>query len=426
MATTETRPTEAAAPAGAAGFVPALEGMRACAAIAVMLTHTAFQTGQVGDSVMGRVWGRFDMAVALFFGLSGFLLWRAHARAAWGGAVAGPRPGRYYRSRIVRIMPAYLVVALVALALLPRSDPPSPSTWLANLTLTQVFVPYSLTEGLTQMWSLSVEMLFYLLLPLAALALVRLRGSAARWRVPALLTVAVMSLSWAWVGAALPLPRGVNHHNWLPSYVPWFVAGIVLAEIVCAAGFRYSTVRRFARRRICWPAALVVFAVICTPLGGPVTLDTPAAWQFAVRMGLGGVLGFLLLAPLVLAPAGTSPGRLGSGPMLALGRWSYGVFIWHLVVLTAIFPLFAIVPFHGNMLKVTALTLVFSVGVAALSYAWVEEPARRALSRYEARRSAAPAADALSPSVRRPDSPSPEQSGPEPEPPSQELAAPVG
>lgn len=387
MNTVGTSEFASAKPAGATGFVPALEGMRACAAVAVMLTHTAFQTGQVGDSVMGRVWGRFDMAVALFFGLSGFLLWRAHARSAWS-STPGPSTGRYYRSRFVRIMPAYLVVAVVALALLPRPTAPSGSTWLANLTLTQVFVPYALTDGLTQMWSLSVEMLFYLLLPLAALALVRLRGPSARWRVPLVLAVAAVSLSWVWVGAALPLPAGVNHHNWLPSYVPWFVAGIILAEIVSAPASRFGIVRRWARRRVCWPAALVVFAVVCTPLGGPVTLDTPAAWQFAVRMGLGGVLGFLLLAPLVLAPAGAPSGRLGSGPMLALGRWSYGIFIWHLVVLTAVFPLFAIVPFHGNMVKVTLLTLVFSVAVAALSYAWIEEPARRWLARREARRSA--------------------------------------
>ncbi|KXO94544.1 acyltransferase [Tsukamurella pulmonis] len=411
MSTVGTSQFASAKPAGATGFVPALEGMRACAAIAVLVTHTAFQTGQVGYSVPGRVWGRFDMAVALFFGLSGFLLWRAHARAAWSSADA-PATGKYYRSRIVRIMPAYLLVAVVALALLPRSNPPSGSTWLANLSLTQVFVPYSLTDGLTQMWSLSVEMLFYLLLPLAAVAVGRLRGPAARWRVPVLLAVAAVSLTWAWVGAAVPLPAGVNFHNWLPSYVPWFVAGIVLAEIVSAPPSRYGAVRRLARRRACWPAALVVFAVICTPLGGPVTLDTPEPWQFALRMGLGGVLGFLLLAPLVLAPAGEPARWLGSGPMLALGRWSYGIFIWHLVVLTAIFPLFAIVPFHGAFVKVTVLTLVFSVAVAALSYAWVEEPARRRLARREARRSAAAPVPAAAPV--------------QPEPPAAETVAPVG
>lgn len=383
-----------AAPAGAAGFVPALEGMRACAAVTVLLTHTAFQTGQVDGSVMGRVWGRFDMAVAVFFALSGFLLWRAHARAAWTHT---PRPdtGRYYRSRIVRILPAYLVVAVVALALLPRSDPPSGSTWLANLTLTQVFVPFSLTDGLTQMWSLSVEMAFYLLMPIAALVLLRMRGARARWRIPTVLAAAAVSLSWAWVGDMLPLPRGVNHHNWLPAYVPWFAAGIVLAEVVYAPAHRYRALRRIATRRICWSAAVAVFAVVVTPLGGPVTLDTPAPWQFATRMALGGVLALLLLAPLVLAPSDTPPGRLGSGPMLALGRWSYGIFIWHLVVLSAVFPLFGILAFNGKMMQVTALTVVFSAAVAALSYAWIEEPARRALARYEHRRFAPAPQDAV-------------------------------
>ena len=41
--------------------------------------------------------------------------------------------------------------------------------WLANLTLTQIYVPLTLTAGLTQMWSLSVEVTFYLVLPLLAL-----------------------------------------------------------------------------------------------------------------------------------------------------------------------------------------------------------------------------------------------------------------
>ncbi|MBS4104620.1 acyltransferase, partial [Tsukamurella paurometabola] len=47
------------------------------------------------------------------------------------------------------------------------------------------------------------------------------------------------------------------------------------------------------------------------------------------------------------------------------------------------------VPFNGAFGKVTLLTLVFSVAVAALSYAWVEEPARQWLACREARRSAA-------------------------------------
>jgi peptidoglycan/LPS O-acetylase OafA/YrhL len=58
---------------GTRGFLPAVEGMRACAAIGVVITHVAFQTGHTTWST-GRLLGRFDLAVAVFFALSGFLL----------------------------------------------------------------------------------------------------------------------------------------------------------------------------------------------------------------------------------------------------------------------------------------------------------------------------------------------------------------
>jgi len=66
---------------GIRSFLPAVEGMRACAAIGVVITHVAFQTGH-SSGVDGRLFGRFDLAVAVFFALSGFLLWRGHAAAA--------------------------------------------------------------------------------------------------------------------------------------------------------------------------------------------------------------------------------------------------------------------------------------------------------------------------------------------------------
>ncbi len=63
-------------------------------------------------------------------------------------------------------------------------------------------MPLTLTEGLTQMWSLSVEVAFYLVLPILALALAKLRGDSARFRVPVLLAAAIVSLTWAF----LPVP----------------------------------------------------------------------------------------------------------------------------------------------------------------------------------------------------------------------------
>ena len=73
-------------------------------------------------------------------------------------------------------MPGYLVAVVVILALLPDAKADL-TVWLANLTLTQIYVPLTLTAGLTQMWSLSVEVAFYLALPLLAL-LARRRAGA--------------------------------------------------------------------------------------------------------------------------------------------------------------------------------------------------------------------------------------------------------
>src|ERR1700704_5088590 len=109
--------THSSGTSGTRSFLPAVEGMRACAAIGVVVTHVAFQTGHTGG-VTGRLFGRFDLAVAVFFALSGFLLWRGHAAAA-RGLRPPPPTGHYLRSRIVRLMPGYLVAVVVILALLP-------------------------------------------------------------------------------------------------------------------------------------------------------------------------------------------------------------------------------------------------------------------------------------------------------------------
>ena len=78
---------------GTRRFLPAVEGMRACAAIGVVITHVAFDTGH-SSGIDGRLFGRFDLAVAVFFALSGFLLWRSHAAAALGLAKTWSRTNR--------------------------------------------------------------------------------------------------------------------------------------------------------------------------------------------------------------------------------------------------------------------------------------------------------------------------------------------
>lgn len=359
---------------GTRSFLPAVEGMRACAAIGVVITHVAFQTGH-STGISGRLWGRFDMAVAVFFALSGFLLWRGHAAAARG--LRDTPPIRHYlRSRVVRIMPAYLVSVVVILALLPDAGGTSLTVWLANLTMTQIYVPLTLTPGLTQMWSLAVEVSFYLALPFLALAARRL---PVRARVPAIAAVSLASLGWGFL--PIHTPYGVNPLNWAPAYGCWFGAGMLLAEWVHSP---VSRVHRLARRR--WPMAaltLTAFLVAASPLAGPEGLTPATVNQFIVRTAMGGLLAFTLLAPLVLDTPETAHRILASGPMVTLGRWSYGIFIWHLAALDMVFPVIGRFAFTGDMAVVLGLTMVFTIALAAVSYALVEQPCREKLRGWE-------------------------------------------
>lgn len=371
--------------------------MRAVAALGVLTTHVAFQTGAVQLPVIGPILGRLDLAVALFFGLSGFLLWRPYVDAAYGDE--RPRVRRYLVHRFVRIWPAYVVVVVLVLTLLPEAQNADVVVWLANLTLTQIFVPLSLTAGLTQMWSLSVEVVFYALLPIIGVAFVRLSGLRAHLRAPALCGLVGLTLLWGPLASALPTAPGLEPKNWVIGHLPWFGAGLLLAELSGRLSRGEPLSRPFQilvslsrRRRLMFVVFVVAYGLACTPLAGPTGLGEVTSVEFVVKIGLGAVCGYAILAPLVLSDGMF---RLLDAPVMqALGRWSYGIFCWHVAVLAVVFGLFGILPFDGSTLLVWTLTVVLSVGLAAASYAYVETPARTWLQRREVGRRATTAVDA--------------------------------
>lgn len=379
----------------ATGFVPALEGMRALAAVGVMTTHVAFQTAASTGSLINRVWGRFDLWVAVFFALSGFLLWRRHARRARlaptadgrhpvsfarASTTAAPDVAHYYRSRAVRILPAYLFMAVVAMLILRNNTDLGLGAWLANLTLLQVFVPGALVDGLTHAWSLSVEAAFYVVLPALWLGLSPLRGPRARWRVPLIAAVAALSLGWAFVPwHELGLPSGLNDHILPPAFTSWFAAGMLLAEFAAAPPrWLVAVCCRPWHRWAWWTVAAACFMTTTSRQLYTEGFVHATPWEFAGRTASGAVIAFCLLAPIVMAPEHARFPVLTSAPMLALGRWSYGIFLWHMLVLQLVFAVLGVSMFGGSMPLVWLATLVATVVVAAFSYAWVEEPARRA------------------------------------------------
>ena len=325
-------------------ILPELDGLRAVAAYGIVATHVAFQTA-TGSAVLER----FDYFVAVFFALSAFLLSRGGLR------------GGYYSRRVARLAPAYVVcVAVVLLALPPLAG----VTWgqaAANLLLVQVYVPHSLIDGLTQMWSLCIEAAFYVVLPLY----LRLDG---RGRRAALAGSVALGLAWPWAVGGISDPAVLNMQIWPPSYAPWFAVGLLLAELE-RAGVRYAGPR--------WP-----FPVLALPVAwvagviGPRGLEHPSPAEFNVRVLLGAVFAALVVAPYALGQrfVGTV---LSSPVMRTLGRWSYSVFLWHMAVLYFVFPVLGVQVFSGHFLLVYAATALASTAVAYMSYELVEVPGAR-------------------------------------------------
>ena len=177
--------------------------------------------------------------------------------------------------------------------------------------------------------------------------------------------------------------------TWPPAFFSWFAAGMLLAEWV------YSPLgwpHRLARHRVLMAIVVVAaYLVAASPLAGPAGLVPSSAAQFTVKTAMGALVAVGLVAPLVLDRADGSHRILGSAPMVTLGRWSYGIFIWHLAALTMVFPVIGEFSFRGHMPEVLVLTLIFSVAIAAVSYALVESPSREALRRWESRRKQQPA-----------------------------------
>jgi peptidoglycan/LPS O-acetylase OafA/YrhL len=319
--------------------IPALDGLRAVAFLAVFAYHSE---NTVGKNTVGG-W----LGVDVFFALSGFLI---------TGLLLGEieRSGRvdltaFWVSRAARIIPPLAATCAVVLVLIPSATvTSSPGDIAASLGFFANFRAARHPMGeVNPTWSLAIEEQFYLVWPMAVAALAKRRRVLVACVVagPASFVCTIL-----WVGGGY----GTLPHVWE------LLAGAALAAIQQRIRVPFGTAT---------VGALVAVAAVAA--GAGVHRSDPwTEW-----MMLAAVAGTLLVIAGA-ARGGTEPvvWLLSTRPARLVGSWSYCAYLVHLL---ALHVAGRVLEAHGPLV-IAPVGLGLTLAVAAASQRWVERPVRDA------------------------------------------------
>jgi len=303
-------------------YFPALDGLRGVALTAILCFHAGFEWIHGGY-----------LPLTTFFVLSGFLitslLLLEHQRKGEINLIA------FWGRRARRLVPAAIVaLALVAVYVAAidepveglRGDVFASLGWVANWRFIFAERSYADLFGdpspLQHFWSLAVEEQFYLFLPLFAVGTLYL-ANGKRWLFASVTVVLV---------AASAVAMAILHVPGEPPLRAYFGTDTRAAELLVGVLLAFLLIGPNGLRRLTGPARVAV------NIGGAAALAvTGVLWfvarEFDSRLYEGGLLGISLMAALIVA-SGTQEGTivtrlLSFEPFAALGRVSYGVYLFH-------------------------------------------------------------------------------------------------
>ena len=327
-------------PAPAKERIASVETLRGVAAMCILFFHAGFVSGLFsGDSPLRLFASRLDVAVPIFFLISGFLIYRPFVRAR----VLGTRPPwalRYGVSRVLRIVPAYWV-ALTLITIWLGLSGVFTAKGVVYFGFLQVYDPATRLGGIPLAWTLCSEVVFYSLVPVYALMMRRLPGGSRslrlrnEWRGVAAI-FAIGTVLNLFVLIALPVSRGVVSYLFsFPAYMDQFALGMGVAIFATQAEGRslrsVMLLDRFPIAPLLVSAAGFVL-VVATGLG-LYTKDvplTPDLWWETRHV----IFGFVALGLIVSAVfAKPEHGWIHAMWTTRFGRWlglvSYGIYLWH-------------------------------------------------------------------------------------------------
>ncbi|AHH94698.1 acyltransferase [Kutzneria viridogrisea] len=361
---------------------PALDGLRAIAALMVVFFHNN-----------GPEWLQGWIGVQIFFVISGYLITTLMLREE-------DRSGRvsfknFYTRRVFRILPVYFVVlglTLVGLLVSGRFTTTPPGTELPLYLF--FFNEFGHGGDYGQSWSLGIEQKFYLLWPVLAFsAIIASRGARFGKRVG--LTLVLMALSLA----AVPFTVASDPRGWPSHYFSILIGCLVAILMHYPKG--YALIRPLTRPWVASTLAgvFVLFHLLAQFVPG-----------FVDRTHLfGDVPGFVVVCPpyvlvvaVVLLPALIANAfpqwLLSRKPMVFLGERSYSIYLVQGIahVLVAGLCMLLSVDLGSSPLLGFPVALV-AVGLAHFCYLWVEKPMIKVGQGVISRRKAAAASAAAAP-----------------------------
>ena len=330
--------------------MPALTGLRFVLALWVILHHLT-GPGQsleplaraLPAAVYALIRGGY-LAVTTFFVLSGFVLSRSYAGMDWTRRSVA----RYTAGRIARVYPVYLLSLLMVAPFIAADPAPGKAPLVAaHGLLVQGWLGHIPVNWNTPAWSLSCEMFFYLSFPLLA---ARLEGSG--WRKTLGAAAAACCLTrvlWA-VGVSDEIKPVIHLSD--------FLMGIAAS---CAFDLLAARRKRPAGAWLYVPGTACAAALIAWPQLLPPGVDLNSALR---------PLNGLLLIGFALG-GGPAARGLSTPVAVYLGKASYAMYILHVPMLW----------WYLRWWKTFSAPLYLGlvIGVSALVYRFIEEPANRYL-----------------------------------------------
>jgi exopolysaccharide production protein ExoZ len=342
---------------GDAHNVRAMEGLRGLAVFLVFFVHFGSQvavylpahsaTARVGDALatMGNA------GVDLFFVLSGYLI--------YGKLISRPQPFlTFARRRLERIYPTFVAVFALYLlfSFLRPSEDKIPDSFLhgAGYLLANFFLLpglFPIGNMITQAWSLSYEIFFYLLIPLLIVA-TGMRAWRPLTRILLFLVIAAGFTTYCCIQG--------GHVRLI-----MFVAGIVLYEVI-----RYRL----------FPAVPGILAVAATAGGlGLLLMPLTGATGFSLKICGLFVCFFLLCHVCFTGPNALITQAMRWTPIRWLGNMSYSYYLVHGLALKAFFVALAVIiptTVHSPALYWVLLPVAFAVTLvpSVVLFLTVERP----------------------------------------------------